>query len=159
MARAILKDAPIVVLDEATAFADPENEALIQKALSGLTRGRTRHHDRPPPVHRAWARTRFLSWRKGRIVEQGSHSGAGWPQADCMPGCGRTITRQSSGRSPAKGRQSKCSAKLSAQIRLDRPRRAEHQEGHVLDRSSSTWSSWAAWASCTCSCAELYGHA
>ncbi len=41
LARAILKDAPIVVLDEATAFADPENEALIQKALRELTRGKT----------------------------------------------------------------------------------------------------------------------
>ncbi len=41
LARAILKDAPIVVLDEATAFADPENEALIQKAFATLTRGRT----------------------------------------------------------------------------------------------------------------------
>ena len=41
LARAILKDAPIVVLDEATAFADPENEALIQKAFTTLTKGRT----------------------------------------------------------------------------------------------------------------------
>ncbi len=41
LARAILKDAPIVVLDEATAFADPENEALIQKAFAVLTKGRT----------------------------------------------------------------------------------------------------------------------
>jgi ATP-binding cassette subfamily B protein len=41
LARAILKDAPIVVLDEATAFADPENEHLIQKALGTLTRGKT----------------------------------------------------------------------------------------------------------------------
>lgn len=41
LARAILKDSPIVVLDEATAFADPENEMLIQKAFSGLTKGRT----------------------------------------------------------------------------------------------------------------------
>ena len=41
LARAILKDAPIVVLDEATAFADPENEALIQKALAKLTKART----------------------------------------------------------------------------------------------------------------------
>ena len=41
LARAILKDAPIVVLDEATAFADPENEALIQKAFATLTRGKT----------------------------------------------------------------------------------------------------------------------
>lgn len=41
LARAILKNAPIVVLDEATAFADPENEALIQKAFARLTEGRT----------------------------------------------------------------------------------------------------------------------
>ena len=41
LARAILKDAPIVVLDEATAFADPENEALIQAALAELTKGKT----------------------------------------------------------------------------------------------------------------------
>ncbi|MBR6411129.1 MAG: ABC transporter ATP-binding protein [Clostridia bacterium] len=41
LAGAILKNAPIIVLDEATAFADPENEALIQKALKTLTEGRT----------------------------------------------------------------------------------------------------------------------
>lgn len=41
LARAILKDAPIVVLDEATAFADPENEALIQRALARLCAGKT----------------------------------------------------------------------------------------------------------------------
>lgn len=41
LARAILKDAPIVVLDEATAFADPENEVLIQKAFAALTKDRT----------------------------------------------------------------------------------------------------------------------
>ncbi|MFR7651564.1 MAG: ATP-binding cassette domain-containing protein, partial [Eggerthella lenta] len=41
LARAILKDAPIVVLDEATAFADPENEALIQRALGVLCAGKT----------------------------------------------------------------------------------------------------------------------
>ena len=41
LARAILKDAPIVVLDEATAFADPENEQLIRKALAHLTQGKT----------------------------------------------------------------------------------------------------------------------
>ena len=40
-ARAILKNAPIVVLDEATAFADPENEALIQEAFAALTKDRT----------------------------------------------------------------------------------------------------------------------
>ncbi|KAA5604223.1 ABC transporter ATP-binding protein [Roseospira marina] len=41
IARAILRDAPILVLDEATAFADPENEALIVAALANLMRGKT----------------------------------------------------------------------------------------------------------------------
>ena len=41
LARAILKDAPIVVLDEATAFADPENEHQIQKAFEALTKNKT----------------------------------------------------------------------------------------------------------------------
>jgi ATP-binding cassette subfamily B protein len=41
IARAILQDNPIVVLDEATAFADPENEALIQKAIASLTMRKT----------------------------------------------------------------------------------------------------------------------
>ncbi|WP_218119531.1 ABC transporter ATP-binding protein [Roseospirillum parvum] len=41
IARAVLRDAPILILDEATAFADPENEALIVAALAELTRGRT----------------------------------------------------------------------------------------------------------------------
>ena len=41
IARAMLKDAPIIILDEATAFIDPENEAKIQRALSALTCGKT----------------------------------------------------------------------------------------------------------------------
>ncbi|MEM9249393.1 MAG: ABC transporter ATP-binding protein [Pseudomonadota bacterium] len=41
IARAILRDAPVLVLDEATAFADPENEREVQRALSALTRDKT----------------------------------------------------------------------------------------------------------------------
>lgn len=41
IARALLKDAPIVLLDEATASVDPENEAELQQAISALTRGKT----------------------------------------------------------------------------------------------------------------------
>lgn len=41
IARAMLKDAPIVILDEATAFADPDNEGAIQEAISALVQGRT----------------------------------------------------------------------------------------------------------------------
>ncbi len=79
LARAILKDAPIVVLDEATAFADPENEALIQKAFASLTRGRTviliAH--RLSTVVNA---DQIIVLDAGRIAEQGTHdelAGAG----------------------------------------------------------------------------------
>ena len=41
LARAVLKDAPIIILDEATALADPENEYLIQKAISEITKDNT----------------------------------------------------------------------------------------------------------------------
>ena len=41
IARAMLKDAPIVILDEATSYTDPENEAVIQSALAQLVRGKT----------------------------------------------------------------------------------------------------------------------
>ena len=41
IARAMLKNAPIVILDEATAYIDAENEVLVQKAISALTVGKT----------------------------------------------------------------------------------------------------------------------
>lgn len=40
IARAMLKDAPIVILDEATAYIDPENEAVIQRAVAKLVKGK-----------------------------------------------------------------------------------------------------------------------
>jgi len=72
IARALLKDAPIILLDEATASLDPENEAEIQQAIDRLVRGRTvivvahrlktvRHADR------------IVVMDQGRIVEQGRH--------------------------------------------------------------------------------------
>ena len=72
LARAILKDAPIVVLDEATAFADPENEALIQKAFWELTRGKTvlMIAHRLSTVRDA---DNILVVEKGSIREQGTH--------------------------------------------------------------------------------------
>ncbi|MCR5481215.1 MAG: ABC transporter ATP-binding protein/permease, partial [Clostridia bacterium] len=41
IARAMLKDAPVVIMDEATAYTDPENEALVQESVAKLVKGRT----------------------------------------------------------------------------------------------------------------------
>lgn len=41
IARAMLKDAPVVILDEATSYTDPENEAVIQSSLARLIQGKT----------------------------------------------------------------------------------------------------------------------
>lgn len=41
IARAMLKNAPVVILDEATAYTDPENEAVIQESVAKLVRGKT----------------------------------------------------------------------------------------------------------------------
>ena len=72
LARAILKDAPIVVLDEATAFADPENEALIQKAFARLTKDRTvimiAHR-----LSTVVGADKILVLEGGRVTEQGTH--------------------------------------------------------------------------------------
>ena len=73
LARAILKDAPIVVLDEATAFADPENEHQIQKAFETLTRNKTvlMIAHRLSTVQNA---DNIIVLNEGKIAEQGSHS-------------------------------------------------------------------------------------
>ncbi|AZO77686.1 MULTISPECIES: ABC transporter ATP-binding protein [unclassified Bosea (in: a-proteobacteria)] len=73
IARAILKDAPILVLDEATAFADPENEALIQDAIAALARQRTliviAHR-----LHTIAHADMIAVLDSGRVAEQGSHA-------------------------------------------------------------------------------------
>ena len=72
LARAILKDAHIVVLDEATAFADPENEVLIQKAFAQLTKGRTvimiAHR-----LSTVVGADKIIVLDHGRMAEQGTH--------------------------------------------------------------------------------------
>lgn len=72
LARAILKDAPIVVLDEATAFADPENEHQIQKAFEVLTKNKTvlMIAHRLSTVQDADS---IIVLSGGKIIEQGSH--------------------------------------------------------------------------------------
>jgi ATP-binding cassette, subfamily B, bacterial IrtA/YbtP len=72
IARALLADTPIVVLDEATAHADPESEALIQDALSELASGRTVL----VVAHRLASVVgvdRIVVLAEGRMVEQGTH--------------------------------------------------------------------------------------
>ena len=73
IARAILKNAPIIILDEATASIDPENEHLIQQALSELTRGKTviTIAHRLATIEQA---DKILVIDDGRIVQQGTHA-------------------------------------------------------------------------------------
>ena len=70
--RAILKDAPIIILDEATASIDPENEHLIQQALSALTRGKTviTIAHRLATIEQA---DQILVIDDGQVVQQGTH--------------------------------------------------------------------------------------
>ncbi len=72
LARAILKDAPIIILDEATALADPENEYMIQKAISQITRNKTviMIAHRLSTVKNV---DMIYVVDKGKIVEQGNH--------------------------------------------------------------------------------------
>ena len=73
LARAILKDAPILVLDEATAFADPENEHKIQEAFAQLIRGKTVL----VIAHRLSTITtadQIIVFEKGHINAVGTHS-------------------------------------------------------------------------------------
>lgn len=72
IARAILKDAPIILLDEATASIDPENEHLIQDALTELTRGKTviTIAHRLATVRNA---DQILVISDGRVAEHGTH--------------------------------------------------------------------------------------
>lgn len=74
IARAILQNRPILVLDEATAFADPENEAALIAALSELMRGKTvlMVAHRLSTVRDA---DQILVFDRGRLAEQGRHDG------------------------------------------------------------------------------------
>ena len=72
IARAMLKDAPIVILDEATANVDPENEDRLQKAIEELTRDKTiiMIAHRLKTVRNA---DQILVVDEGRIVQKGKH--------------------------------------------------------------------------------------
>ncbi|EPN72563.1 ABC transporter ATP-binding protein/permease, partial [Pseudomonas syringae pv. actinidiae ICMP 19101] len=72
IARALLKNAPVLILDEATAYADSENEVLIQQALANLCRGRTvlmiAHR-----LHTVIAAQRIVVLDQGRVLGIGRH--------------------------------------------------------------------------------------
>jgi ATP-binding cassette subfamily B protein len=72
IARALLKDAPIVLLDEATASLDPENEVLIQQAISRLIEGKTviviAHR-----LRTVAGADKIFVLDEGRLVEEGTH--------------------------------------------------------------------------------------
>lgn len=72
IARALLKNAPILILDEATSSLDTESEMLVQKALENLMKGRTTFviAHRLSTIHNA---DRIIVIVDGRIVEQGRH--------------------------------------------------------------------------------------
>ena len=74
LARAFLKDAPLLILDEATANLDPEIEALLQEAMGRLLPGRTALiiAHRLSTVYRAG---RILVLDRGRLAEEGTHAG------------------------------------------------------------------------------------
>lgn len=72
IARAILKNSPVVILDEATAFTDPENEAVIQASINELVRGKTliviAHR-----LSTITAADKILVMDNGRVEAEGTH--------------------------------------------------------------------------------------
>lgn len=72
IARAIIKDAPIIILDEATANVDPENEEVLMQAIHSLTKNKTiiMIAHRLKTVEHA---DQIIVLNQGRIVEQGKH--------------------------------------------------------------------------------------
>ena len=72
IARAVLKNAPVLILDEATSALDTESEALVQKALANLMHGKTSVviAHRLSTIRRA---DKIVVMAKGEIVEEGSH--------------------------------------------------------------------------------------
>ena len=72
IARVMLKNSPIIILDEATAFADPENEALVQRAFEELSKDKTviMIAHRLTTVRNA---DRIFVLKDGKIQESGTH--------------------------------------------------------------------------------------
>lgn len=92
IARAIIKDAPIIVLDEATAFSDPENEYLIQKAFEKLMQDKTviMIAHRLSTIRNA---NKIIVMENGRLIESGKHNDL-IQKMDVMLKCGNIIQRR-----------------------------------------------------------------
>lgn len=97
LARALCKQAPIVVLDEATAFADPENEALMQEGFAKLAEGKTmlKIAHRLSTVVDA---DKIVVIADGKVVEQGTHDELVRPQASTHA-CGISTSKRQLGKS------------------------------------------------------------
>lgn len=94
IARAILKDAPIIILDEATSAVDPENEEAIQQAISALAVGRTLFviaHNLPSII----AADRIILLDAGAMVASGTHEALLQVSADYCRLWNRSTTRRS----------------------------------------------------------------
>lgn len=92
IARAILKNSPIIVFDEATSFTDLENEHKIQLALNKLLAGKTTimiAHRLHTIVHA----DQICVFEQGRVIERGTHAGL-VKKMGAMPLCGKLIWRR-----------------------------------------------------------------
>lgn len=97
IARAMLKNAPILILDEATAFADPDNEAKVQAALNNLAQHRTviMIAHRLSTVVNA---DRIFVLKDGHLAESGSFTELSGQRIVCSVRCGVIIRNPSGGK-------------------------------------------------------------
>ncbi len=104
IARAMLKNAPILILDEATAFADPDNEAKVQAAFAQLAKGKTVLMI----AHRlsTVANADCILCGAGRAISPNLAKRTSCVRRTaCLPGCGRIIRPRCSGRSQRRGKR------------------------------------------------------
>ena len=106
LARAILKDAPIVVLDEATAYADPENEEKMEAAIAELVKGKTLvviAHKLPAIMNA----DQICVMDRGKLVATGKHQERSNPALN-IKSCGKRRRTAPSGKYTLQRRENKC---------------------------------------------------
>ena len=114
IARAMLKNAPILILDEATAFADPDNEAKVQAAFAQLAKGKTvlMIAHRLSTVANADC---IYVVQDGRSQNPAQRTSC-VRRTVCLPGCGRSIRRRCSGRSQRRGKDDRKNSTHHSQL-------------------------------------------